>query len=96
MVGLLNYEKDHNTEVFLGQIYSTSLIPYITTPNRITLNSRTPIDNIFSTDISENEISGNSITSVSDHLAQFLFLSIDQFNRKCSKEIYQRNCEHFD
>lgn len=36
MVGLLNYEKDHNTEVFLGQIYSTSLVPYITAPNRIT------------------------------------------------------------
>ena len=61
-IELLKYEKDHNTGDFLGQIYSTLLIPDITPY----LNHL--IGNIFSTNISENTISGNIVTSISDHL----------------------------
>ena len=35
-VDLLKYEDDANTAEFLNKIYSTSLIPQITTPTRIT------------------------------------------------------------
>ena len=31
-IDLLNYEKDHNTVDFLDQLYSTSLLPHITSP----------------------------------------------------------------
>ena len=31
-IDLLKYEKDHNTEDFLDQKYSTSLVPHITSP----------------------------------------------------------------
>ena len=95
-IDLLKYEKDHNTADFLDQMYSASLVPHITSPTRITSHSRTLIDNIFSTDISENAISGNIVTSISDHLAQFLFLPIDQLKTNNNKNIYQRNFKSFN
>ena len=95
-IDLLKYEKDHNTADFLDQMYSASLAPHITSPTRITSHSRTLIDNIFSTAISENAISGNIVTSISDHLAQFLFLPIDQFKTNNNKNIYQRNFKSFN
>ena len=95
-INLLKYEKDHNAADFLDQMYSTSLVPQTISPTRITSRSRTLIDNIFSTDISENAISGDIITSISDHLAQFLFLSIDQFKTNNSKNMYQSNFKSFN
>ena len=84
------------TTDFLDQMYSASLVRHITPPTWITSHSRTLIDNIFLTDISENTISGNIITSNSDHLAQFLFLPIDQFGTNNNKNIYQRNFKSFN
>ena len=95
-IDLLKYEKDHNTADFLDQMYSASLVPHITSPTRITSHSRTLIDNIFSMDISENAISGNNVTTISDHLAQFLFLPIDQFKTNNNKNIYQHNFKSFN
>ena len=83
----LKYEKDHNAIYFLDQMYSPSLVPHITSPTQINSRSRTQIDNIFSTDISENVISENIVTSISNHLAQFLFLPIDQFKTNNNKNI---------
>ena len=45
-INLLKYEN-HKAADFLDQIYSTSLVPHITSPTRITSFSRTLIDNIF-------------------------------------------------
>ena len=97
-IDIPNYNIEHcPTEAdFLDQMYSASLAPHITSPTRITSHSRTLIDNIFSTDISENAISGNIVTSISDHLAQFLFLSIDQFKTNNNKNIYQRKFKSFN
>ena len=41
-------------------------------------------------------MSGNIVTSISDHLAQFLFLPIDQFKTNNNKNIYQRNLKSFN
>ena len=95
-IDLLKYKKDRNTTDFLDQKYSNSLVPHITSPTRITSHSGTLIDNTFSTDISENEISRNIVTSISDHLAQFLFLPINQFKTNNNKNIYQRNFKSFN
>ena len=76
-------------------MYSTSLVPHITSPTRINSRSRTQIDNIFSTDISENVIFGNIVTSISNHLAQFLFLPIDQFETN-NNNIFRRNLKSFN
>ena len=37
-----------------------------------------------------------SLKPISDHLAQFLFLSIDQFKTNNNKNIYQRNFKSFN
>ena len=41
-------------------------------------------------------MSGNIVTSISDHLAQFLSLPIDQFKTNNNKNIYQRNLKSFN
>ena len=94
-IDLLKYEKDHNAADFLDQMYSASLVPHITSPTRIISLSRTLID-IFSTNISENPISGNIITSISDYSPQLLFLPIDQSKPNNKKTIHQRNFKSFN
>ena len=59
-------------------MYSSSLLPQIASPTRISTKSKTLIDNIFSTDSPEEPISGNIIASISDHLSQFLLFPIEK------------------
>ena len=47
-------------------------LPHIVQPTRITSHSKTLIDNIFSSYISQDIVSGNLTATISDHLAQFL------------------------
>ena len=68
-VDVLIYEDDANIADFLDKIYSTSLIPQITSPTKITPRSKTVIDKIFSTDANAETLSGNIVTNISDHLA---------------------------
>ena len=45
------YTTDTSTAHFLDQVHSSSLIPQMISPTRISTKSKTLIDNIFSTDI---------------------------------------------
>ena len=92
---LLKYKKDTDTSDFLGQIYATSLLPYITLPTCVSPRSKTLIDNIFSTDTNEEMTSDNILTSSSDHLAQFRLFPLSQPNCDKKKEIYKHNFKHF-
>ena len=75
-INLLRYNEDHNSTDFLDQIYSCSLIPRITSPTTLTPQSKALIGNIFSTDTASEVIAGNILTTLSDHLAQFLLFPI--------------------
>ena len=75
-IDLLRYNEDHNSTDFLDQIHSCSLIPRITFPICLTPRSKSLIDNIFSTDTANEVIAGNRLTTLSDHLAQFLLFPI--------------------
>ena len=86
-VDLLKYTADTRTAQFQDQMYSSSLLPQITSPTRSSTKSKTLIDNTFSTDSPEETISGNIITSISDHLAQVLLFPIEKTKGK--KEIYK-------
>ena len=66
-VDFLKYEDDANTADFLDKIYSTSLIPQITSPTRTTPRSKTLIDNTFSTDANAETLSRNIVTHISDY-----------------------------
>ena len=60
-IDLLNYTSDNKVA------NSSSLLPLITHPARISKTSQTLIDNIFSTIISDESKTGNVTTVISDH-----------------------------
>ena len=73
-VNLLNYTEHNKTNEFLDSLASSSFIPLILQPTRITSHSNTLIDNIFSNIIDPNIISGNLTATISDHLPQFAII----------------------
>ena len=87
-VVLLKYEDDANTANFLYKTCSTSWIPQIISPTRMIPRLGTLIDNKFSTGANAEILSGNIVTIISDHLAQFLSFWIRPHKNK--KEIYKK------
>ena len=73
-INLLNCNTDKDTSDYIDTLYSHSFYPTINSPTRITPTSKTLIDNIFYNNASNNIISGNIATSISDHLTQFLLV----------------------
>ena len=73
-IDLIKTNSNNNAPEFLDIIYSSYLIPHITSPTRLTGRSHTLIDNIMSNVITEDAISGNIINTIPDHLGQFLIL----------------------
>ena len=71
-INLLTYNEHQPTNEFLDSLASNSIIPYILLPTRLTIHSKTLINNIFSNVLSCEAISGNIIATISDHLPQFL------------------------
>ena len=95
-INLINYNDDKNTGNFLDTMFSQSFLPYITTPTRITRNTKTLIDNIYYNKPLNNIISGNLSSIISDHLIQFLIEPLD-FSEKSSKIINRQRCyKNFD
>ena len=87
---LLKHEANANTTDFLGKSWSTSLISQVRSPRRITPRSKTIIVIIMSTDANGETLSGNIVTNISHHFAQFCFslpakqtpyISISKLNR---------------
>ena len=70
-VNLLNYNEHNQTNEFLDSLTSNSFIPLILQPIVITSHSNTLVDNIFSTNVIDPDISGNLTATISDHLPQF-------------------------
>ena len=71
---LLKYDKDCNVPDFVDAMYSNLLLPHIACPTRVTVNSQTLIDNIFSNNHDSSVTPGNLVTTLSDHHAQFLLM----------------------
>ena len=51
IVNLINSNDDVNSSKFLDTMLSHSFLPFITTPTRITRNTKTLIDHIFLTNL---------------------------------------------
>ena len=66
-VDLLKYEQHKATNEFLDFLSSNMFLPRIVQPTRITSPSKTLSDNIFSNYISQDIVSGNLTTNISDH-----------------------------
>ena len=69
-INILNNEVHSQTSDFIDLMYSYSLVPLINRPTRITNNSATLIDNIFSNNLHDLHKSTQTIlvTDISDHL----------------------------
>ena len=93
-IDLINSNSNDNASEFLDVIYSSNLLPHITSPTQLTSRSHTLIDNIFS-NINEECTSGNIINTISDHLGQFLIIPNCSYSYNSKKEIFQRNFKNF-
>ena len=70
-MNLLHLEKKTEIEHYYDVITDAKFTPLITSPTRITTDTKTLIDNIFFNDFSSNIISGNLTVCISDHMPQF-------------------------
>ena len=69
-IDLLKYDTEKDSADILDSLYASFLLPYISTPSRVTPHSKILIDNIFSENIEDGSISGNIATAISDYYAQ--------------------------
>ena len=72
-------------------MFSASLTPQITVPTRLTVRSKTLIDNIFTNSVEESTISVNLECCISDHLAQFLIFPSQRVLEQNNHRKYKRN-----
>ena len=82
-VNLLNYNSDTQTCDFVNNFFSNNFMPCILHPTRISDQTSTLIDNIFTNAVEFNITSGNILTQISDHFPQILILknlSLDMLN----------------
>ena len=95
-VNLINCNDDKNISNFLDTMLSHSFLPFITTPTRITRNTKTLIDNIFYNKPLNDIMSGNLSSIISDHLIQFL-IEPSKFTEKSPQMVYKQRCyKNFD
>jgi hypothetical protein len=96
-IDLIQSNSDIATSDFLNLLTSYNIRPFITLPTRVTDHSATIIDNIFSNVTTNQIISGNLTTSISDHLPQFLICP--NFNKLFiprSHNLYRRNFKNYN
>ncbi|XP_065675763.1 uncharacterized protein LOC136091972 [Hydra vulgaris] len=74
-IDLIKASSDNSISEYLNTIASNNFLPFISLPTRITNQSSTLIDNIFSNSTSKDIFSGNLTIRISDHLPQFLIYS---------------------
>ena len=85
-IDLLKQETHTRTKLFLECMYGQGLYPLILRLSRITINSCTLIDNIFTNQINYSADSGLVITDISDHLPIFVL---------CKCELKKKNSKTF-
>ena len=87
---LLNYDIDRDISGFINSTYCNSLLRHIKSSTRITARSKTLIDNIVSNAYDSTFTSGNLLTTLSDHNAQFLFLENQiRTNKNIERQYYR-------
>ena len=69
---LLKTETDTSTQNFYDLMCSYGTLPLIIQPTRVTPNTATIIDNIFTNNITDDIICGNILLTFSEHLSQFV------------------------
>ena len=73
-INILNCNSDKDTTDFIDIMYASSLYSTINTPTRIRATSRT-LDNISYNNFTKKNLAGILLSSISDHLTQYLLIS---------------------
>ena len=93
-IDLLKTESRDISDRFSEQLFSSSFLPLVTRPTRITEHTATLIDNIFTNDIEQIESSKNGLifTDISDHLPIFHITSLARkiYNSEGKTSQYRR------
>ena len=96
-LNMIKYTQVRGAHQFLETLLSDNFIPQITLPTRVTKNSATLIDNIFSDNHDHKCISGNTTTSISDHLPQVLIIgNLKQTPLRKDVKISFKNIQSFN
>ena len=82
-INLVNCNSNNTSQEFLEMFLSYSFLPLITKPTRVTNNSATIIDNIFSNITRQTPKAGIILSDISDHFPIFVKLSM---NKSVNKE----------
>ena len=88
-INLIKCNDDKNISNFLDIILSHSFLPVITTPTRITRNTKNLIDNLFYNKPPNGTICGNLSRIIPDHLIQFL-IQPSKFTKKSPHLVYRQ------
>ena len=91
---LLKMDRNINYKNFYEQMYRYGLLSQITQPTRVTENTATIVDNIFSNNMDNKILSGNIITDFSDHYSQFVSVVRDKIDYKSIK-MFKRDYSKF-
>ena len=96
-IDLMKIDKDTTSATFFDNMTSNLFVPHIILPTRITGNSKTLIDNIFTNlENFKDGLSGNLTLSISDHLAQFLIIPHRTNQGSKKQTFYKRDTRSFD
>ena len=96
-IDLMKTDEDKHIREFYDIITTNLMVPHIVLPTRLTSNSKTLIDNIFSNAINfDKGISGNITASISDHLPQFLIIPKENYQPPKKHNIFKRDVKNFD
>ena len=95
-IDLLTCSTEISHSKFLDTLGAFQILPTITLPTRVTEDSSTLIDNIFTSPNSFSSISGNLTVAISDHLPQFHILQIDSDLKYKPPLPFRRDWSKFD
>ena len=94
-MNLFNYESNESVADLLDRMCIQGFLACTCKPTRLTHHSKTLMDNIFHSGITNNNQSGNILTNIPDYLSQKLFLPSKK-NNNTNSDIYQRNIKNID
>ena len=91
---LLKYDNTNNYKKFYDLLSSYGIFPMILLPTRVSGESATIVDNVFTNKIENALISGNIKTDISDHYSQFISVKNQKMDFK-TISIYKRDYSNF-
>ena len=101
-INLLNSDTNVDTATFTDTMFSSGLYPLINKPTRVTKDSSTLIDNIFTSELFTKIESGICISDISDHFPVFQVCSYknvqfveNEVTTVCSRLLKDNNINNF-